>query len=330
MKNPPMPDLPTALEREFDRMELERVWSALETAHPANRPTPEETDRAWEALSAELGLETATPGIGEGTAGGPGNAPQRNAESGPRPGRRFLLRAAAVAALLLGSAAVWQFTPVRYGAGAAERLTVVLPDGSRAELNAGSSLSHRRGFAWIPGVRSAPRTVRLQGEAFFDVVPEAQPFRVVTDGAVVRVLGTRFNVRAWASETGEVRVEVEEGQVEVGRQRSSGTRVILQAGESVRVPVDGEGNLERGRVAEERIAAWRGGGLTAVDEPLGAVLAELARRYGVEVTMNLEPGEEERLSVYYPELGSLESVLADLATQQSLRYRRTAQGWEIF
>ena len=37
-----------------------------------------------------------------------------------------------------------------------------------------------------------------------------------------------------------------------------------------------------------------------------------------------------RLSVFYPTLDTLESVLADLSTQQSLRYRRTAQGWEFF
>ena len=39
--------------------------------------------------------------------------------------------------------------------------------------------------------------VRLTGEAYFDVVEEDAPFVVETFNAEVRVLGTRFNVRAW-------------------------------------------------------------------------------------------------------------------------------------
>jgi ferric-dicitrate binding protein FerR (iron transport regulator) len=68
-----------------------------------------------------------------------------------------------------------------------------------------------------------------------------------------------------------------------------------------------------------------------VDEPLSAILSELSRRFAVEVTLvDPDGGGRERLSVYYPNLGSLESVLSDLTIQQDLRYRRTAEGWEVF
>ena len=154
--------------------------------------------------------------------------------------------------------------------------------------------------------------------------------RVRAGGADVRVLGTRFNVRArpgMEGDEGTVRVEVEEGRVEVwgGGDRS----VILGAGQAARV-VPGTGSLDREQVVPGRVAAWRSGGLTAVDEPLASILRELELRFGVGIVLVDPAVGSARLSVYYPALESLESVLSDLATQQDLRYRRNNDGWELF
>jgi ferric-dicitrate binding protein FerR (iron transport regulator) len=237
-----------------------------------------------------------------------------------------LLRAALVAGLLLVGAAAWYQLPVTRAAAPGERLTVRLPDGSRASLNAGSSVRYRRGFSFLPGLPAGSRQVRLEGEAFFDVIPGERAFQVAAADASVRVLGTRFNVR---SRSTGLEVAVEEGRVEVagGGRRGS---VVLREGEAVRLD-DARDRLTRLRVPRERIGAWRRGGLTVVDESLSAILSELSRRFAVEVSLaDAAEGGEERLSVYYPNLGSLESVLSDLTIQQDLRYRRTAEGWEVF
>ena len=57
------------------------------------------------------------------------------------------------------------------------------------------------------------RSVRLQGEAYFDVTenPEA-PFQISTTNTQITVLGTRFNVRARATEP-QTTVTVESGKV---------------------------------------------------------------------------------------------------------------------
>jgi ferric-dicitrate binding protein FerR (iron transport regulator) len=127
-----------------------------------------------------------------------------------------------------------------------------------------------------------------------------------------------------------VRVEVEEGRVEVwgGGDRA----LLLSAGEAARVDSD-SGALHRDVVEPGRIASWRSGGLTMVDESLSAILAELGLRFGVGIELSDPAAGAARLNVYYPgleTLESLESVLADLATQQDLRYRRTNDGWELF
>lgn len=104
---------------------------------------------------------------------------------------------------------------------------------------------------------------------------------------------------------------------------------LLGPGEALRLEV-GTGVIRQEPVTAGRVATWRSGGLTVVDEPLSAVLAELSRVYGVEVTLAAPERGDDHLSVFYPELGSMESVLSDLSTQGSFRFRRTTQGWEIF
>jgi transmembrane sensor len=331
-----------------EREELERVWSLLGRA-PGEPVSAGETEAAWRDLMRRLELDgggrdrrgtrgrvapPAPRGSGgrDRASGGP-DAPPAGATAIPRPAARpspvgsgGLLRAALIAGLLLVGAAAWYQLPVTRAAAPGERLAVRLPDGSRATLNAGSEVRYRRGFSLLPGLPAGRRRVRLQGEAFFDVVPGERSFQVAAADASVRVLGTRFNVR---SRPAGLEVAVEEGRVEVAGRGRPGA-VVLRAGEAVRMD-EARDRLTRLRVPRERVGAWRRGGLTVVDEPLSAILAELSRRFAVEVTLaDPDEGGRERLSVYYPMLGSLESVLSDLTIQQDLRYRRTAEGWEVF
>jgi ferric-dicitrate binding protein FerR (iron transport regulator) len=304
-------ELPEELRAEPDATELERVWDRL--GETVARPvSPESTDAAWNRLAARIGF---------------GRTESRVA--GRRSIGNYVLRAAAVAAIALGVTATWHAIPITESADPGSRLAVVLPDGSSVELNAGSSLRYRRSFAWLPGVPTRDRTVELEGEAFFDVEPGVRPFRVEAGEASVRVLGTRFNVRARGNTTEEaVRVEVEEGRVEVWSNRAS-SGVILSAGEAVRVPPR-SGGLVREAVLPGRIGTWRDGGLTVVDEPLSAVLRELSLRFGVRISLADPQAGTALLNVYYPAVSSLESVLADLATQQELRYRQTGEGWQLY
>jgi len=84
---------------------------------------------------------------------------------------------------------------------------VTLMDGTRITLDAGSSLSYPSVFA------DNVRQVYLSGEGFFEVAPNPQnPFIICANNAVVRVLGTKFNVSAWPK-LRDIRVAVTEGKV---------------------------------------------------------------------------------------------------------------------
>lgn len=83
-----------------------------------------------------------------------------------------------------------------------------LPDGSIIYINQNSSISYDKSFS--------PRTVNLEGEAFFSVVSGDEPFTVTCRHGQITVTGTEFDAR---STPDELVVEVEQGKVEVESQQ---------------------------------------------------------------------------------------------------------------
>jgi len=329
MNEPISPPFPETLSVEADAGELRAVWDLLDPMEPEPLPAAE-TEAAWAATAERLALTHGVEESGPSLSVHDGGASARDGTSAGSGLWGGLLQAAAVAALLVGGTWGWYQVPVVHSVEAGQLASVALPDGSEVTLNAGSTLWHRRAFRVFPGMTSDAREVRLQGEAFFEVNPDGRPFRVEAAGARVTVLGTRFNVRARAEGDSEVRVSVEEGRVRVAAARAAeGDGLELGAGESGWL-AGVAAEPRRDRVQAERIGAWRSGGLVAVDEALTGILDELTLRYDVPV--DLAPGTDgsARLNVYYRELGTLETVLSDLATQQGLSYRRTSDGWEVF
>jgi ferric-dicitrate binding protein FerR (iron transport regulator) len=225
---------------------------------------------------------------------------------------------------------VWQSRPVIVQAPLGEQLAVALPDGSTAELNAGSSLQYARGFRRLVGMAAGARTVALNGEAYFSVVRSGRPFTVITDNARVIVLGTSFVVRAHRSEPEGTLVGVESGRVRVEATSSVGEGVVeLVAGQETLVRRDSRMAPVAGPVDIERLTLWRSGGLALVNLPLDAIFRELERRYAVDIRLRGVAVGEERLAVYYPERPSIESVLNDLCTIRGLRFTRTSRGFDI-
>ncbi|MDX9881670.1 MAG: FecR family protein [Prolixibacteraceae bacterium] len=91
---------------------------------------------------------------------------------------------------------------------------VVLADSTKVWLNAGARFRYPASF------QKDCREVFLEGEAFFDVSKnEEMPFFVNMDGMDIKVLGTRFNVEAYADEK-NIEATLVEGVIEVVGLRS--------------------------------------------------------------------------------------------------------------
>ena len=300
------PDLDARLRDEPDADELAAMWDLLSEARPADAPS--DTDAAWARLR-------------DTTLDAPLRAADRPAVRS-RHRARWLAPVLAVALLILAG---WLYVavPVSVTAAAGAFVTVALPDGSAVELNSGSTLTYARGFWRLPFVAADERAVRLSGEAYFDVERGARPFVVETADARVRVLGTAFNVRS-RDGAGTV-VTVEEGRVEVA---GASEAVVLGAGQRSRV-VGGTPSAPESAAVTQAMA-WRERGFAVQEQPLGAILRELERRYALDIDLRATDAAGDTLTLYFPQPTTAEAILRDLCTARELRYRRTSTGFEVY
>ncbi|MGX5820722.1 FecR family protein [Chitinophaga lutea] len=149
---------------------------------------------------------------------------------------------------------------------------LILPDGSSVWLNAASALRFPTAFA------KNDRTVELDGEAYFDIRPDAAaPFRVKTSGErEVRVLGTGFNVNAYANEDA-VRTTLLQGSVEL---RTNGSRSLLRPGEQGSFLSTG---IRVEKADTSYVMAWKHGIFNFENASIQTVMKQLERWYDVDV-----------------------------------------------
>lgn len=140
--------------------------------------------------------------------------------------------AAASVALAIGIGAIWlsrdgtqppQLAWQRQEVPAGKLLKVRLADGTEVRLTSATRFDYPSVFA------DSLREVHLAGEAFFDVAHNAaKPFVIKTGDFSIRVLGTSFNVHAFAEDE-SVQVSLFRGKVEVSNQK---IKQVLLPGQS--------------------------------------------------------------------------------------------------
>lgn len=121
------------------------------------------------------------------------------------------------------------------------------------------------------------RPVTLQGEAFFNVAPNAQkPFIITINDVTVTVVGTSFNIK---NKNGKTTVDVESGIVTVRKNDESvalskGEKVIIQEQQSVFQKEMSKGQLYN---------YYRTNILVCDQTPLQELIAALNEIYGVTI-----------------------------------------------
>ncbi|HMR84081.1 MAG TPA: FecR domain-containing protein [Niabella sp.] len=154
------------------------------------------------------------------------------------------------------------------------RFRVVLADGTKVWLNAGSSISYPVPFA------VTERRVEVSGEAYFDVAPnKKKPFRVVSKNAEVEVLGTQFNFSAYEDQL-FVSATLLEGSL---RFTSGKEQVLLKPGQQAVKNGEAQGLKLVKNIDSIHVAAWKRGVFDFNNASLQEVLRELSRWYDFEV-----------------------------------------------
>jgi transmembrane sensor len=229
--------------------------------------------------------------------------------------RRFpaALWIAATVALLL-TAFGWYFYKSRMSdpemmemATAAGTKELTLPDGTKVFLNYHSALSFPKNF------EGDSRLVKLKGEAFFDVKPDAQhPFIIEAQGTEVKVLGTSFNVKAYAEKP--VRVDVQTGKVAV---KNGSSEKKLIKGESAEAT---KNRVETALPDANRLAYHtRVYDFNAND--LNDVIATIREGYHVDVRLSDPRAGQCKLTIHF-ENEPIESTLPVIAESLNLKLRK--------
>ena len=160
---------------------------------------------------------------------------------------------------------------------AGQRICMTLQDGSRVWLNAGSTMDYPNIF------REDCRTVKLSGEAFFDVTTDKErPFLIETFACNVEVLGTKFNIEANAVDS-EFSTALLEGSVRL-TENSTGSPMILKPGEKAELI---QGRLRRSRITNPDEYLWTDGIISLQCDSFSELLKRLEKAYDVRFVVKL-------------------------------------------
>ncbi len=226
--------------------------------------------------------------------------------SATRNRKRFLLRMAGTAAAVLLCVTGWlgydamRPVPMQTVSTLAQTRTIQLPDRSEVILNRYSTLTYPARF------KGGRRTVELQGEAYFEVTKESgQPFIVQAGALNVQVLGTHFNVEAYADDE-EVRTTLLEGVVAVSTDKR---RVVLAPNESAVY------NKKQGTLSHESTPdaaneiLWSRGILFFNQSPLSEIVRHLSNAFHTEMRIDDPHLPDYRMTATFHHGESLHEIL---------------------
>ncbi|MBS1603919.1 MAG: DUF4974 domain-containing protein [Bacteroidetes bacterium] len=252
-----------------------------------------------------------------------------------RPLRWRWVAAAAVAVLTGAGVYQWSKMPsqavqyqteqVAYG----KKSMLLLADGTKVWLNAGSRLVYPRLFS------GKTREVQLEGEAFFDVADRAhQPFFVHAGKITVRVLGTRFDVKAYREDE-KVAATLISGKIQVIMNDDPEKMILLSPHEKLTVV---NGGAKGGAIVENELryqvqllpqadrteavaeTSWMDNKMVFTNESFEDVALQLERRYAVHVEFGDEGLKHEHVSGVF-EKETLEQALDILKMTTKFNYQ---------
>ncbi|WP_022682649.1 FecR family protein [Sphingobium bisphenolivorans] len=181
-----------------------------------------------------------------------------------------------------------------------EKRSIALDDGTRIELNGGTTMRLDRNNSRFAALDS--------GEAAFTVRHDADnPFRVAVGDDLFEDAGTVFNI---VRSKGATRIGVSEGKVIYNPKAEA---IMLPAGRGLSEDASGVRVMD---VAPGSVASWREGRLTYANAPVTQISADIARSLGVELsptptagamrftgTIRLEPDPERFFATAAPLMG---------------------------
>lgn len=226
----------------------------------------------------------------------------------------FALSKWAVAAsiiILFAIGSLMRFYTIKIETNSGQHLVAELPDQSKVNLNAKSSLTY------YPLWWKVNRMVKLEGEGFFEVA-KGKKFTVNSTKGITQVVGTSFNIFA---REGAYKVTCVTGSVKV--KSSSGFEAILQPNSKAEIQPNGKINVLSDIETFPEIS-WKNNIFLFTASPVLQVFKEIERQYGV----NIEPKIDENFlyTGNFTKDQDVEEILGYVCPALGLKYIRKSSG----
>lgn len=196
---------------------------------------------------------------------------------------------------------------------------VNLSDGTKVWLNSKSTLKYPVEFS------GNTRNVSLEGEAYFEVSKNAHsPFTVKTKSGNVTVLGTHFNISAYA-EDHNFETTLAEGKVKVSGNNES---VILNPGQQAQSK---NAALKVVEVDPSVYTAWKDGKFYFENENLKNILTKMARWYNFNVKFEQKSLEQIKFTGIVLKDEPIDRFLDIISKTSNVKYKITKvnQAYEV-
>lgn len=193
---------------------------------------------------------------------------------------------------------------------------VVLSDGTRVWLNAASSIKFPSSFASLK-----ERLVEINGEAYFEVAKDKlHPFKVLSSGQEICVLGTHFNVNSYNDES-FTKTTLIEGSVRVKKIKAAdGHDAVLNPGQQ---SVLSNGDIKVSTADIEADLAWKNGLFRFNDEKLESIMRKLSRWYDVDVVYENEALKNEPFAGVTTRFANVSKLLRMLELTGEVKFKMT-------
>jgi len=194
---------------------------------------------------------------------------------------------------------------------------VTLPDGTIVWLNASSSLHFPTAFT------GNERKVEVVGEAYFEVAKNAEmPFYVKAGNSEIKVLGTHFNITAYADDK-IIKTTLLEGSVQVSMVNSAASEidnntVTLQPGQQFQLDRNNTWNVIDADL--EEAVAWKNGFFIFNNENLESIMLKISRWYDVKVVYEVS-SENKNFTGHISRSQNVSEVLSMLELTESLHFK---------
>lgn len=196
-----------------------------------------------------------------------------------------------------------------------QKFNLTLEDGTKVFLNSGSTIKFPSTFT------GNQREVFLNGEGYFEVVSNPEkPFILNIANLKIKVLGTKFNVKAYQDEP-TIQTTLVEGKVSLSTLGKDTTERFLLSSQQADYNKT-TNTIEIKKVNTKLFTAWQNGSITFNSSRLDVITKTLSRQYNLKFVFSSQKLREYKFTGHVNQFDDINSILRMLEELSDIRFTK--------